>query len=67
MRSLGRYDVGILGGGIVGMASGVELLKRFPSLKVCVLEKEQFAGAHQSSHNSGVIHAGIYYKPGTYL
>jgi len=59
------YDLVVVGGGIVGAASAREILLRHPSLKVAVLEKESQLAKHQSGHNSGVIHAGIYYKPGT--
>jgi len=54
-----------VGGGIVGAASAREILLRHPTLKIAVLEKESKLAMHQSGHNSGVIHAGIYYKPGT--
>jgi L-2-hydroxyglutarate oxidase len=57
--------VAIIGGGIVGLATGYRLIERFPGTRVTVLEKEAAVGAHQSSHNSGVLHSGIYYKPGT--
>ena len=57
--------VGIVGGGIVGLAIGRELTRRFPSLAVQVFEKEDHLAAHQTGHNSGVVHAGIYYKPGS--
>ncbi|KAK3094162.1 hypothetical protein FSP39_024868 [Pinctada imbricata] len=60
-----KYDVVIVGGGIVGMATARELLLRHPKLTFAVLEKEKEISAHQSGHNSGVIHAGIYYTPGT--
>ncbi|XP_070577755.1 L-2-hydroxyglutarate dehydrogenase, mitochondrial-like [Ptychodera flava] len=59
------YDVCIVGGGIVGMATARELLMRHPSLKFITVEKEDVLAAHQSGHNSGVIHAGIYYAPGS--
>nr|XP_016945307.1 L-2-hydroxyglutarate dehydrogenase, mitochondrial isoform X1 [Drosophila suzukii] len=59
------YDLVVVGGGIVGAASAREILLRHPSLKVAILEKESQLAKHQSGHNSGVIHAGIYYKPGT--
>ncbi|MDQ2865363.1 MAG: L-2-hydroxyglutarate oxidase [Candidatus Eremiobacteraeota bacterium] len=59
------YDIAIVGGGIVGLATGRELLKRHPRLKIVVLEKEDILAAHQTGHNSGVIHSGIYYKPGS--
>ncbi|WAR19878.1 L2HDH-like protein [Mya arenaria] len=59
------YDVVIVGGGIVGMATARELIMRHPSLTFAVVEKENRLAAHQSGHNSGVIHAGIYYTPGS--
>lgn len=59
------YDLVVVGGGIVGMASAREIILRHPNLKIAVLEKEHKLAVHQSGHNSGVIHAGIYYKPGT--
>lgn len=60
------YDYIIIGGGIVGLSTGMELLNRFPAAKVAILEKESYVAAHQTGHNSGVIHSGIYYKPGSY-
>ncbi len=60
-----RYDVVIIGGGIVGLALALEVTKRFPRLRLLLLEKEDRVGQHQSSHNSGVIHSGVYYKPGS--
>src|SRR5579863_1967214 len=60
-----RYDVIIVGGGIVGLAVALEITKRFPRLRLLLLEKENDVGRHQSGHNSGVIHSGIYYKPGS--
>jgi L-2-hydroxyglutarate oxidase LhgO len=59
------YDVAIVGGGIIGLAATRELLLRHPSLKVANLEKEAALARHQTGHNSGVIHSGIYYKPGS--
>src|SRR5262249_39305154 len=53
------------GGGIVGMATAHELLARAPRLSVAVLEAEGHLAAHQTGHNSGVIHSGLYYKPGS--
>lgn len=58
-------DVLIIGGGIVGLATAYRLGQRFPDLKVVILEKEAGVGRHQTGHNSGVLHSGIYYKPGT--
>jgi (S)-2-hydroxyglutarate dehydrogenase len=55
----------VVGGGILGLAVARELLMRHPRASVCVLEREQQLAAHQSGHSSGVIHAGIYYKPGS--
>ncbi len=60
-----RSDVIIVGGGIVGLAVALETTKRFPHLRLLLLEKEAGVGQHQSSHNSGVIHSGVYYKPGS--
>lgn len=58
-------DVVVVGGGIVGLATAVALLERFPSLKLTLLEKESEVAMHQTGHNSGVIHSGIYYRPGS--
>jgi (S)-2-hydroxyglutarate dehydrogenase len=60
-----HYHVVIVGGGIVGLAAALEITKRFPHLRLLLLEKEDRVGRHQSSHNSGVIHSGVYYKPGS--
>ena len=57
--------VTIIGGGIVGLATACKLSRRCPSVRVTVLEKEDKVCAHQSGHNSGVLHAGLYYKPGS--
>jgi L-2-hydroxyglutarate oxidase len=59
------YDAVIVGGGIVGLATALQLKSSKPSLKIIVLEKESRLAAHQTGHNSGVIHSGIYYKPGS--
>ncbi|XP_035529387.1 L-2-hydroxyglutarate dehydrogenase, mitochondrial [Morone saxatilis] len=59
------YDVAVVGGGIVGLATARELLLRHPSLSFILLEKEKELAVHQSGHNSGVIHSGIYYTPGS--
>src|SRR5438477_5956169 len=58
-------DVAIVGGGIVGLATAWQLTERFPQLRVLVLEKESAVGEHQTGHNSGVLHSGIYYAPGS--
>ena len=55
----------IIGGGLVGLATAYQLLARFPHTRVTLLEKEPTVGAHQSTHNSGVLHAGLYYAPGS--
>lgn len=55
----------IIGGGIVGLAVARELIRRVPGIAVTLLEKEPGVGRHQSSHNSGVLHAGLYYQPGS--
>lgn len=60
-----RVDVAIIGGGIVGLATAHLLLEARPGLRIAVLEKERELASHQSGHNSGVIHAGIYYAPGS--
>jgi L-2-hydroxyglutarate oxidase len=60
-----RYDVIIIGGGVIGLAVALEITRRFPRLRLLLLEKEDHVARHQSGHNSGVIHSGIYYKPGS--
>jgi L-2-hydroxyglutarate oxidase LhgO len=60
-----RYDVAIVGAGLVGLATARELLMRQPHLRVVVLEKDPVLASQQSGHNSGVIHSGIYYTPGS--
>jgi L-2-hydroxyglutarate oxidase len=59
------YDIVIVGGGIVGLATALQIKRSSPGLRVIVLEKESRLAAHQTGHNSGVIHSGIYYKPGS--
>ena len=60
-----RCDLAVVGAGILGLATARELQRRHPRMSVCVLEREARVAAHQSSHNSGVLHAGIYYEPGS--
>jgi L-2-hydroxyglutarate oxidase LhgO len=60
-----KYDVLIIGGGIVGLATAFRLLEARPQLKILLLEKESKLAAHQTGNNSGVLHAGLYYKPGS--
>lgn len=59
------YDIIVIGGGIVGLATALKLQQKKPALKILVLEKEDKLAAHQTGHNSGVIHSGVYYKPGS--
>jgi L-2-hydroxyglutarate oxidase len=59
------YDVIVVGAGIVGLAAAMKMAERFPRLRLLVLEKESEIARHQTGHNSGVIHGGIYYKPGS--
>jgi len=60
------YDFAIIGGGIVGLATGMVLSQTYPKAKILVLEKESTFAFHQTGHNSGVIHSGIYYKPNSF-
>lgn len=62
---MSQYDVVMVGAGILGLATAKELHARHPGLRIAVLDKESTPGRHQSSHNSGVLHAGVYYKPGS--
>ena len=59
-----QFDCTIIGAGIVGLATGYQLSERKPGLRICVVDKEAEVAAHQTGHNSGVIHSGIYYQPG---
>jgi L-2-hydroxyglutarate oxidase LhgO len=61
-----HYDVIVIGAGIVGLSTAYKLNLHHPNLKICVLEKEPHVAAHQTGRNSGVLHSGIYYKPGSY-
>ncbi|CAO3670876.1 unnamed protein product [Umbelopsis vinacea] len=60
-----RFDVVVVGGGIVGLATAREVLARYPKMTAAVIEKEREVAPHQTGHNSGVIHAGMYYEPGS--
>ena len=61
-----KYDFIVVGGGIVGLASAYKLQLKFPKKSIAILEKEAEVGKHQTGRNSGVMHSGIYYKPGSY-
>ncbi len=60
-----RFDVAVVGAGILGLATAHELVRRDPAVRVVIVEKEPRVAAHQTGHNSGVVHSGIYYKPGS--
>jgi L-2-hydroxyglutarate oxidase len=60
-----RFDVVVVGAGIVGLATARELLERSPGMRLAVLDKEDVVGAHQTTHSSGVVHRGVYYAPGS--
>jgi len=60
-----KFDVAIIGAGIVGLATAYQLTRRYPQLRLLMLEKEKDLAQHQTGHNSGVLHSGIYYKPGS--
>jgi len=59
------YDFAIIGGGILGLATAYRLLQERPGARLVLIEKEQRLAHHQTGHNSGVIHAGVYYTPGS--
>jgi L-2-hydroxyglutarate oxidase LhgO len=59
------YDFALIGGGIVGLSTGMALMERFPEARIVIMEKESTWARHQTGNNSGVIHSGIYYKPGS--
>ena len=58
-----KFDITIVGGGIVGTATAYKLQLKFPNLKLLLIEKEAHLASHQTGNNSGVIHSGLYYKP----
>ncbi len=60
-----KFDIAIVGGGIVGAATLYKLQSKYPALKIALIEKEDILADHQTGHNSGVIHSGLYYKPGS--
>lgn len=59
------YDFVIIGGGIIGMSTAMQLIDVYPDARIALLEKEPGPACHQTGHNSGVIHAGVYYTPGS--
>ena len=61
-----KFDVVIIGAGIIGLATALKLLQKKPKIKLGIVEKDSIVGQQQSGHNSGVIHSGIYYKPGSF-
>lgn len=65
MANTFTYDLSIIGGGIVGLATALAVQRSFPEMKVLVLEKEAELATHQTGHNSGVLHSGVYYQPGS--
>ena len=62
---MNNFDIIIIGAGIIGLSTAYKLIEKDSSLKICLLEKENRVAGHQTGHNSGVIHSGIYYKPGS--
>ena len=60
-----QTDIIIIGGGILGLATAYQFSSEYPRLSITVLEKESQLAMHQTGHNSGVLHTGIYYKPGS--
>ena len=62
----GTFDIAVIGAGIIGLSTAMTLNQRFPRLRIAVIEKGATVASQQSGHNSGVIHSGIYYKPGSF-
>ena len=65
MQSKHTYDLVLIGGGIVGLATALAVQRRYPDLRLLLLEKETALASHQTGHNSGVLHSGVYYTPGS--
>jgi L-2-hydroxyglutarate oxidase len=65
LREIMTYDIAVIGGGIVGLSFAMQATEQFPHLRAVVLEKEAGVARHQTGHNSGVIHSGVYYQPGS--
>ena len=63
---IGEFDIAVIGGGIIGLASAYKIQKEYPKIRLVVLEKEDQLAKHQTGRNSGVIHSGLYYRPGSY-
>ncbi len=61
----GEFDVAVIGGGIVGLATAIQFQSRHPDARLVLFEAERQVGQHQSGRNSGVLHSGIYYRPGS--
>ena len=62
---MNAYDLVLVGGGIVGVSTALQLKRRNPAASILLIEKEAFLAQHQTGHNSGVVHAGVYYQPGS--
>ncbi|GAB3476491.1 L-2-hydroxyglutarate oxidase [Marinomonas epiphytica] len=65
MLKSSHYDIAIIGAGIVGLSTAWQLIQQYPDYRILLIEKESDVGRHQTGHNSGVIHAGVYYAPGS--
>ena len=65
VKAMEQHDLIVIGGGIVGMATAWKLQERLPEASILLVEKEAQIAHHQTGHNSGVIHAGVYYQPGS--
>ena len=63
--NLKKYDITIVGGGIVGLSTAYKIQLKYPNLNLLILEKEKKLASHQTGRNSGVLHSGLYYKPGS--